>query len=262
MIYCKLPNAGLGNQLFVIAKALYFSNNNKVDIRFIDSQKLKLGPIIRGERTKRNYNGFFNFQKGYFCEFVKKFYFAYQLRQIKIVDPFMECVITDDVLFLNIPHYSEYFAEMIPHRITIRELLFDSLTPKIQRSIERLECIDVAVHVRLGDFKKLKQGVDFKNVGSTRTPLSYYITEIKRIQYEYPEYLFYVFSDGYPEELKVLLGLKNVVYYKSINDIVDLYQMSKSKILITSAGSTYSYWAGFLGDAKIVQHPNHYCKIR
>jgi hypothetical protein len=92
--------------------------------------------------------------------------------------------------------------------------------------------------------------------------MSYYIAEITRIQNEHPDYLFHVFSDGYPEELSSLLGFKNVVYFNSINDIVDLYQMSKSKILITSAGSTYSYWAGFLGDAEIVQHPDHFCKIR
>ena len=132
------------------------------------------------------------------------------------------------------------------------------MTINIQKQILKLNKIDVAIHVRLGDFQRLSEGVDFKNVGATRTPFSFYIDEINRISILNPEYNFTIFSDGHESELKPLLELEKTILFKSINDIVDLFQMSKSKILITSAGSTYSYWAGFLGECEIVQHPDHF----
>jgi hypothetical protein len=36
-----------------------------------------------------------------------------------------------------------------------------------------------------------------------------------------------------------------------------LILLSRSKIIITSAGSTFSYWAGFLSDSPIIMHPDH-----
>lgn len=33
--------------------------------------------------------------------------------------------------------------------------------------------------------------------------------------------------------------------------------MSKSKIIIASAGSTFSLWAGFVSDAALILHPDH-----
>ena len=33
--------------------------------------------------------------------------------------------------------------------------------------------------------------------------------------------------------------------------------LSKSKIIVTSAASTFSYWSGFLSEAPIIMHPDH-----
>jgi hypothetical protein len=262
IVYCKFPNAGLGNQLFVLARALYFANRNNSKLKFIDAQQVKIGPMLRGERTKRLYVGFFKFQKGFFLEFILKLYYSKKINLVKINDPKIDSDCHEDVKFTKLPHYSQYFDELIPHRETIRELIFNNLTLKNQRAIKLQGTIDVAVHVRMGDFQKLAQGVDFKSVGATRTPFTYFLNEINKIKVVHPEYNFYIFSDGHKDELTPLLVDSNIQIYKSKNDLLDLYQMSKSKILITSAGSTYSYWAGFLGDSEVIQHPDHFCKLR
>jgi hypothetical protein len=262
VIFCKIPRAGLGNQLFVISKALLFSQRSNLKVLFLNAQQIKIGPYLRGERTKRNYSEFFNFQRGYFFELLFVIFYKRRVSRIKIIEPKIDELYTQDIKFSEMPHYSEYFDELIPYRNNIIELIFNNLTVNIQKQIFNLKKIDVAVHVRLGDFQKLSEGLDFKNVGATRTPFSFYIEEINRISRSNPEYKFTIFSDGHESELKPLLKLNNTSVFKSINDLVDLYQMSKSKILITSAGSTYSYWAGFLGECEIVQHPDHFCKIK
>ena len=217
---------------------------------------------MRGERSKRNYSRMFKFQKGYFVEILCLILYSRRISKVEINNPKVTETHSKDVLFNELPHYSKYFDELIPHRKEIIELIFINLTENIQHQILNLNRIDVAVHVRLGDFQKLGEGVDFKNVGATRTPFTFYIDEIKRISRSNPDYNFTLFSDGHESELMPLLALEKTVLFKSINDLVDLYQMSKSKILITSAGSTYSYWAGFLGNCEIIQHPNHFCKIK
>jgi hypothetical protein len=140
--------------------------------------------------------------------------------------------------------------------------MFSCLNKSIQERINSLEKIDVAIHVRLGDFQKLNPNKDFSKVGGTRTPFSFFLEEMEKISKIRKNAKFIIFSDGYEHELKAILDFPNSELYNSKNDIIDLYQMSKSEILITSAGSTYSYWAGFLGECQIIQHPDHFCKIR
>jgi hypothetical protein len=57
--------------------------------------------------------------------------------------------------------------------------------------------------------------------------------------------------------------MESISMVEGNTDIVDLLLMSKSKVIVTSAGSTFSYWAGFLSDAVIIMHPDHiYSPIR
>jgi hypothetical protein len=39
--------------------------------------------------------------------------------------------------------------------------------------------------------------------------------------------------------------------------IVDILMMAESGILIPSAGSTFGYWGGFLGNCAMIMHPDH-----
>lgn len=261
-VLCFLPKAGLANQLFVIASAELYANKYRLNVFYINKWQFKIGPYIRREKNKRNYFGFFRFQKlslQYLLIWIKLKNHTSIIYDPKLVNFSSSKSL---VIFKSLPHWSSYFDDYIPYRGLVNKLIYKQLSNKIQKQIDELPIIDVAIHVRLGDFQKLKEGTDFKNVGATRTPFDYFTNEIRKIKIDHPEYKFQIFSDGHPEELVPLTKLSNVFLFKSINDLVDLYQMSKSKILITSAGSTYSYWAGFLGECEVIQHPDHLIKIK
>jgi hypothetical protein len=71
-----------------------------------------------------------------------------------------------------------------------------------------------------------------------------------------------IFTDGRPGDVAPLLALKNAQLADDNPDIVDLLLLSRSKCIIAAAGSTFSYWAGFLADAPVVLHPSHAIVIR
>jgi hypothetical protein len=209
------------------------------------------------ERTKRNYNKFFIFQTDIFQSTINYLLFQTQRKSQLVLEPEIEVNHCSPVLFFKIPHWEQYFQRLQPYRKEIRQYLFSAITIENLNLINQLKTVDVAVHVRLGDFKKLQQGSSFAQVGSTRTPVGFFIESINKIKLDHPNYKFWIFSDGFKHEVEDLLELESVEFFESINDIVDLFQMAKSKILVASAGSTYSYWAAFLGDCEIVQHPDH-----
>lgn len=263
MIFCKLPRAGLGNQLFVIAKSLIYEELNNTQIVFLNSPYIKIGPYLRNERSKRNYNGFFVFQHGYLIDFIKNKFYQKRVSKILISEP--ELIKEEqikDVIFNEIPNHLTYFDELIPFRELLKKKMFKIISEKIQKEIINLKIIDVAVHVRLGDFQKLNSEADFGSISSARTPFSFFLEEMNKIADNNKNIKFTVFSDGYKKELEEILKFPNTELYKSKNDILDLYQMAKSNILITSVGSTFSYWAGFLGDCVVIQHPNHFRNIK
>ena len=258
MIYCKIPKAGLGNQLFVIAHGLVYSKVTQQRLIFTNYVQVKNGPYLRGERTKRNYTRFFKFQIGVFSFLINQSQYYFQSKSRIIFEPELDNYSPGSVVvFSEIPHYNQYFRKLKPFREELKSDLLDIISNSNRKLIQNLPCIDVAVHVRLGDFQKLQKGKLFSEVGATRTPIDYFIDSINEIKFQNPSYKFWVFTDGFEHEVEEIIKLESVELFPSINDLVDLFQMSKSKILITSAGSTYSYWAGFLGNCEVIQHPDH-----
>jgi hypothetical protein len=110
----------------------------------------------------------------------------------------------------------------------------------------------------MGDFRKLQAGEDFAKSGAVRTPETYFIEMIKAIREINGSNLpVSVFTDGYRSELKDLLSLENITMIEGNRDIVDMLLLSRSKIIVTSAGSTFSYWSAFLADVPVVRHSEH-----
>lgn len=258
-VYCKIPKGGLGNKLFVISHALIFRKLTGSKIYFIKHFELKIGPYIRNEKNKRRYQNYFSFKSYYFSAS----YWLLKKENI-ITEPIFNSNYNghENFIFKELPHWTSFFEKIRPYRDLCKIELFNALSEQNKIRINSLDIIDVAIHIRLGDFKKLNEYDDFSKVGATRTPKEYFLDNIKKIKASHPSFVFHIFTDGYESELDWILGEENIFLIKSINDIVDLYQMSKSKILITSAGSTYSYWAGFLGECQIIQHPDHVIDIR
>ena len=158
----------------------------------------------------------------------------------------------------QIPHWSDYFVNLRDHRNLVKELIWAKVNPSFRLTILQSAKPIVAVHVRCGDFRRLGEHENFKHVGLTRTPLSYFVTLINEIRRclgnDVP---VTVFTDGFHSEIGEVLSLPAVTVAPQNEAIVDLLLMSRAQLIITSAGSTFSYWAGFLADSPVLLHPEH-----
>lgn len=258
--YAALPRAGLGNMLFVWARAEVFAYINRMPLFTSSWTQLRLGPILRAEKRKRLYWRYFRNVSStpYWHQWWVSLSYA------RIVEPPIEVISPDSYeqkrlyVFNQIPHWANYFAGIRDHREHIRNRLWQMLNPKYQSMIESSQPPCIAVHVRRGDFRELQAGEDFARVGLVRTPLTYFSELIDEIRRVYGAQLpVTIFSDGSAEELQDLLQIPGVSLSPARPDIVDLWLMAKSQLLITSAGSTFSYWSGFLADAPLLLHPDH-----
>lgn len=259
VIICKIPSAGLGNQLFVIIKSIVFSQKNKTPLFFTNYHQFKIGPYLRNEKNKRKYLGTFIFEKNLFTDLYYRFILLLKKGQSLYDVPLQgDNYNSSYFIFTNLPHWSCYFKELQPFRNQIKEIIYNITNPSILKSLDYLYTPIIGVHIRLGDFKRLEKNIDFKEVGATRTPEDYFINTIQSIRKIHGSNLdVSIFSDGNEHELTNILKLPNTKLVTGNDDIVDLLLLSKSKIIITSAGSTFSYWSAFLSDAPVIMHPDH-----
>ncbi len=260
----KLPNAGLGNKLFVWARATVFAHLNQLPIYVIGLNQIHIGPFLRREKVKRFYFGQFNTNPLH----VKLIYIKHLLLNTpKVIEPDISIYPnTEPTIFLfdTIPSWKDYFKSIRDHRKLIRQEFEAILSDKVKKRLSGFAGSQIGVHIRLGDFKKLPANMDFKTLGTTRTPLTYFESCITSIRQKYKTIEdVTIFSDGHRNELTDMLSIPNVSLNETDLDVVDLIKLSKSKIIITSAHSSFSEWAGFLSDSPIIRHPDHiHGKIR
>ncbi|MCX6322754.1 MAG: hypothetical protein NTZ41_00960 [Sphingobacteriales bacterium] len=263
-VVCILPKAGLGNQLFPLLNALVFGKLNDLPVTIIGYHHLKIGPYLRKEKIKRRYRGYFRFQKSVFGEAYDSFLCKRAIKNNNcIYEPELICyekeMIRNKVfVFEKLPTYHDYFIHLKPHRSLVKLLLKETLNSWVYEEIEKLELPVIGMHIRMGDFRKLKQGEDFARVGHVRTPEHYFVAVVNQIRSISGMYLpVSLFTDGYRNEFEEVFSLTPIKMIEGNADIVDLLLLSKSKLIITANGSTFSYWAGFLSDAPIIKHPDH-----
>ena len=260
-VLCQLPGTGLGNQLFPLMKAQLMAHLNGLPVSITNYHQLKIGPYLRGEKSKRNYLGYFKFQKNLVRDWLDRAKF-FALRSNVIDEPEVR-LLTDPsekkiYRFSRMPHWNNYFDQLKEHRKLVIKLFWELLTDEIKIEVESKACPMIGVHIRMGDFRKLTAQEDFSKVGLVRTPENYFKDIIQSIRSINGNNLpVSIFTDGRREELQEIFELENISLVEGNKDIVDLLLLSKSKIIVTSAGSTFSYWAGFLSDAPIIMHPDH-----
>jgi hypothetical protein len=263
VVLCKLPKAGLGNQLFPLLKAFTFGQINNLPVIVTGYNRLFIGPYLRGEKSKRNYRNYFVFQKSV----LGAQWDLWRNRHIKDLqvneEPALQRLPRPDdgrqlYVYGAIPHWSDYFEGLRDHRDAVNTLLHQLLKPHIKKQVEKLPPPCIGVHIRMGDFRKLAAGEDFSKVGTVRTPEPYFIETIQAIRNIHGSDLpVSVFTDGYRHEFEQLFALKNISLVEGNVDIVDMLLLSKSNIIVTSAGSTFSYWSGFLANVPLIVHPDH-----
>jgi hypothetical protein len=254
-----MPYAGLGNMLFVWARALAFARLNGLTLLTSGWGQIHVGPILRGERQWRFYGRYFDA-----LDSISLYRQGWALLSFaRVSEPTvapLDVVPTNKRLYVfsHIPHWRDFFGDFRDQRELVRTGLLQMLKPHYRKQLSQLERPWIGVHIRRGDFRPLQPGEDFSKVGLVRTPLDYFVEMITDVRQIHGSDLpVTVFSDGHDEELEAILRLPRVSRTPRQADVVDLLSLASSRLIIASAGSTFSYWAGFLADAPVLLHPDH-----
>lgn len=243
-VYVKFPKSGLGNLLLIWARAKVFSHLNGYPLVTSRWWGVRWGSWIRNEQRKRMYWGYFresSLRQKLAIHFLKKrrsiVYEPWPTERLRPTKPvlffFKETVVQSDL-----------FGGLREHRDFIRAELLMLLKPGLQRQFEKLDKPEIGIHIRRGDFK----------LGNPITPDAFFLNCIHFIRATINRNLrVTVFTDAAPEELKEILALEKVVLARNKPDILDILEMSRSRILVLSQSSTFSYWAAFLSDAIVIR---------
>lgn len=262
IVWCKVPKAGLGNQLFPIVTAILFAQKNNLPIYFTHYHQFKIGPYLRKEKSKRTYKNYFYFQKSLLVDLFYRLQLSLFQNFFRVVEePSLAAMPNEKAVYVfkNIPHWSDYFSKLKPYRLEAIDVLNRIVRASILTNVAKMTPPTVGIHVRMGDFKLFNPTISFAEQGSTRTPLAYFRNIIKVIQNTNNEIVsISVFSDGRISELQELLCIDNTTLIEGNKDIEDLLLLSKSKIIVVSVNSTFSYWAAFISNATIIRHPDHF----
>jgi len=182
-----------------------------------------------------------------------------------VIKSYLDCQTIEKIqdnnlyIFNEVPHWNDFFKGLRENQELVEDAFFKSLNPKVYDEYLKKKEPVIGVHIRMGDFKKLLANQDFSTVGSSRTPIQYFIDVITQLRTASEINLpVTIFSDGNASELKEVLSLPDVYLAEDDLDILQMLHLSKSKIIVLSAGSTFGQWAAFLSNAAIINHYQHF----
>jgi hypothetical protein len=205
------------------------------------------GALLRNENKKRLYFGYFkesSVWQRFKVFFAKIFWTVCYEPEVELVNGgnkkqlfIFKKVIVDEDLFKHIR----------THRTFIQHELHCLLNPSLLARLEQYPAPEIGIHIRRGDFK----------YGNPITPLSFFIDAIKMVWETTKSRLkVTVFTDAKRDEIEEIFSLPGVSMSDIKPDILDILLMSRSKVLILSRSSTFSYWAAFLSNAIVIRPIN------
>ncbi len=239
--------------LFPWARALAISDATGARLLHERWRKLRLGPWLRREPDKRQYQRLF-------CRSTVGDVLA---RSSALVG----ATLWDEqghrikrgssgINVLVVKGMGEFFNPLVAVRPLIRQAIFDEARPGVLTQPEHERY--VAMHVRRGDFARAQQS-STRPSRNFSTPLEWFVSAATRVANERPLVPIVVCSDGTDDELRPLLALPGVSRSASANALNDLHVLSRASLIVGSS-STFSAWGAFLGDVPLYVTPgaNHY----
>jgi hypothetical protein len=214
---------------------------------------IRWGAWLRREQKKRVYWGYF--YESNWWQRLKAFFW---LKTKKIIaEPSLtkplSFQVDENVLFLfrEVVTNSDLFDGLREHKDFLKQEIIQLLKPELKSKLNHYPAPVISVHIRRGDFK----------IANPITPLSFFINAVKQIRKTVnEEWPVTVFTDADPYEIAEILNEPGVTLATSKPDILDILLMSKSKVIVLSQSSTFSYWSAFLSEAVIVMHDNDWQK--
>jgi hypothetical protein len=245
----RIAGAGIGNCLYVYFHAVVIARQANGRIIAPTWSSVKIGPLLRMERSLRRYGTMFRAHPDEVHGPMK----AMRLASLWPGHTRVQLGIGQQVSIapagLTIIQATEFsFEGLHQHRSMIRDRLLEILvTPPAARPSWGAGNY-AAVHIRLGDFVPAQPDqIITGRVANMRISLAWYERVIRRVRSVFPDLPIHIFSDGREQELAELLALSGVRLRREPTDIADLLALAQAKLLIGS-NSTFSRWAAFLGD--------------
>lgn len=212
-------HTGLCNMLFPWARAVAWCHESGAEMvapKWTDW--FRLGPWLRGDRDKRYYLHLFT-NTGY----------RHRLFGVR----------THGSRVKRFEGMEGFFDKFICHQEFIRKELLRITNPLILDDIKSLNLGDfIGVHIRRGDFKRIGQSVSD----------DWYVRAIKEAIALVGSLPIKIFSD---EDAQALVGITegfpNICIMPPRSALQDLILLSRSKVLVCTANSSFSMWAVFLG---------------
>lgn len=247
VVYVKFPKTGLGNLLLIWARAKVFAHINGLQLVTSPWWGFRLGAWLRREKKKRLYWGYF--KEDSWLNRINVRLRKYRLEvvhepQVQVLDNTAK---DKFFLFDQVITDNDLFGAIREHRDFIKEELLNLLNPALKEQLKNYEIPFIALHIRRGDFK----------FGNPITPLSFFADGINAARAAASKELpVTIFTDADRREVADLLSMPGVKLTENKPDILDILLLSKSKIIILSQSSTFSYWGAFLSDAIILKPHN------
>lgn len=246
--WIRLGGPGLGNLLFIWARALVRARQTGAELVSPVWHQIKFGPWLRGEADKRSYVDVFPLRS-----FAAVWTDVVRCRLLgRKVDQFTSCPMqVGGVEYEIVTDGRPCFHDLEPYR----EAICAALIKTVRRSAipKEGESPGIAVHVRLGDFARPTPHSATVET-NTSLPIGWYVEAITycRKWLANSDDIVTVFSDGTDRELAPLLALPRVQRLKTpTNALRDMMLMSRADILIMSY-STFSLWSAFIGQPTVI----------
>lgn len=240
----RFGGSGLANHLYVWAKAMVLAEQTGGRVVFPAWIQVKLGPLLRREPDPRLYAGLFD-AAGTDVRGVAKLVALLRRPRMRLAHVSDYQDRGEGLYVVDSDGLATYFDELLDHRDLIR----DSLRARTRRIGPRPEEAFIGLHVRLGDFAAASADAGAVN---TRLPLDWFIDRLRVLRVAIgAELPAIICSDGSAEELGPLLAEPGTSLRQAGTAMDDIWALSDAVAIIAS-GSTFSYWAGFLGEGVVI----------
>jgi len=246
--FVRVAGHGLGNCFYTYFHAVALAEKYGATVVAPPWFSLKLGPLLRRERSKRFYWRMFRPFAGE-IHGIKKLMTLMRLYRQRVtlkVGELQEPTIVQGAL--NYVVSSQFtFRGLHAHRIAIRERLLGTVNDPVPANFQWGGGKYIAVHIRLGDFAEAaSHSLIDKAQPNLRIPIAWYLNLTRALRKRYDDKPIFIFSDGDEQSLAPILDLGTTLY-RTGSDMTDLLAMAGASLLVGS-NSTYSRWAAFLGN--------------
>jgi len=256
--FADVGRYGLGHSLLAWARCRLWCDDHSIPMLAPSWRQLRIGPILRGERDKRQYYRLFRFP-GY-VRGLKRLALLTTAERVAAETADLVSLARERprrlVVFRNLLAQNEetHFREILGRGLQVRARLVEMTKPQYVPAPPAAPSI--ALHVRMGDFTEVASAEKLRaGAKNARIPVEWYRAMLlglrARLGSNYPAI---VFSDGTDESLAPLLALPLVRRSPRQQSVADLLSISHSRLLVSS-GSGFSMWGAFLGDVPRICHP-------